>query len=105
MQSVVYYAAVIDSVQSLDRLGRREDTRERFSRDPLSVFSAGGPCEQSRHGQGCPLFDVVRRAFPLPTTASATNQGTLKDGSGDAVVACDMPQPCKFPFLVSRSTG
>ena len=31
----------------------------RFSRDLLPVFSAGGPCEQFWHGQGCPVFDVV----------------------------------------------
>ena len=30
-----------------------------FSRDPLLVFSAGYPCEQLWHGQGCPLFDAV----------------------------------------------
>ena len=26
-------------------------------------------------------------------------QGVLKDGFGEAVVACDMPEPCKFPSL------
>ena len=35
--------------------------------------------------------------FPLPTTASPILQGPLKDGFGEAVVACDMPEPCKFP--------
>ena len=65
-------------------------------------FSAGGPCEQFWHGQGCPLFDVVHAAFPLPTTASPTLQGAMKDGFGEAVVACDMlPEPCRFPFLHS----
>ena len=39
----------------------------RFSRDSLPVFSAGGPCEQFWHGQGCPLFDAVYPAFPLHT--------------------------------------
>ena len=39
-----------------------------FSRDHLSVFSAGGPCELFWHGQVCPLFDVVHPAFPLRTT-------------------------------------
>ena len=28
--------------------------------------------------------------------ASPTLQGALEDGSGDVVVACDMPEPCKF---------
>ena len=54
-----------------------------------------------RHGQGCPLFDVVHRALSLPTTASPILQGALKDGFGEAVVACDMPEPCTFPSLDS----
>ena len=49
-------------------------------------FSAGGPCEQFWQGQGCPLFDVVHPAFPMPTTASPTLQDALKDGFGVAVV-------------------
>ena len=73
----------------------KDDSR----RDPLPVFSAGGPCLLFWHGQGCPLFDVDRPAFPLPTTASSTLQGTLRDGLGEAVVACDMSEPCKFPSL------
>ena len=59
-------------------------------RYPLSVFSAGGPCEQ-----------VVHPAFPLLTTASSTLQSALKDGFGEAVVACYMPETCKFPSLDS----
>ena len=31
----------------------------------------------SHMGQGCPLFDVVH---PVPTTASPTLQGALKEG-------------------------
>ena len=53
------------------------------------------------HGQGCPLFDVVHPAFPLPATASPIVQGALKDGFGEGVVACDMPEPFKFPSLAS----
>ena len=73
----------------------------RFSSDPLPVFSAGGPCEQFGHRQGCPLFDVVHPAFPLLTTALPTLQGALIDGFGEAVTACDMPKPCTFPSLDS----
>ena len=51
-------------------------------------------------GKGALLSDVVYPAFPLPTTASPTLQGVLKDSFGGAVVACDMPEPCKFPSLV-----
>ena len=56
----------------------------------------------SSFGQECPLFHVVHSAFPLPTTASPTLQGALKGGFGEAVVACNMLEPCTFFFLSSR---
>ena len=34
-------------------------------------------------------------------TASPTLKGALKDGIGEAVMACDMPEPCKFASLDS----
>ena len=71
----------------------------RFSRYPPPVLSAEGPCEQFRHGKGCPLSNNFHPAFSLPTTASPTVQGAPRDGFGEAVVACDMPEPCKFPSL------
>ena len=40
--------------------------------------------EQFRQEQGCPVFDDVRPSFPLPTTASPTLYGALKDGFGEA---------------------
>ena len=58
------------SVLSFDRLGHQQGHEGRFSRDPLSVFSTGGPCEQFRHGQEWPLFDVVHPAFPLLTISN-----------------------------------
>ena len=73
----------------------------RFSRDPLLVFSAGGNCAQFRHGLGCPLFDAVHQAFALDTKVSPSLQGALKDGFGEAVVACGIPKPSKFPSLGS----
>ena len=73
----------------------------RFSKDPLPHFSAGGPGEQFWHGQGCPLLDVVHPAFLLPTTLSSTLQGALKNGFGEAVVVCDMPEPCNFPSRIA----
>ena len=48
------------------------------------------------HGQECSLFDVVHPAFHLPATPSPTLQGF-----GEAVVACDMLEPFKFPSLDS----
>ena len=77
----------------------------RFSRDPLPVFSAGGPCGQFWRGQGCPFFDVIYPAFPLPTTASSTLQRALKDGFGEAVVVTIMFQgasPSLSPFATAR---
>ena len=74
----------------------------RFSRDPVAVFfCARDHPEQFQHGQGCPLLDVVRPAFPLPTAASPTHHGVLKNGFGETVVACDMPEPCEFLSLAS----
>ena len=55
---------LFSSVQSLDWLGRQSKHEGRISRD-LPVLFAGSPCEQLRHGQGCPLFDVVHLSFPL----------------------------------------
>ena len=69
----------------------------RFSRDPLPFVFAGGHCKQVWHGQGCPLFDVVHPAFPLPTTASPTLQGVLKDGFREADMARDVSEQCEFP--------
>ena len=58
-------------------------------RSSTSLFFAGGPCEQFRHGQGCQLFDVVHPTFLLSTTASSTLPGALKEGFGEAVMECE----------------
>ena len=49
----------------------------------------------------CSLYNVVHPTLPLPTTALSTLQGALKDGFGEAVMACDISEPCKFPSLDS----
>ena len=87
------------SVQPLDRLGRWGGHCGRFSRDPLPVLPAEDPCDQFWHGQGCPLFDVVHPAFPLPTKASPTFQDALKDSFEEAAMAHDMSEPCKILSL------
>ena len=53
------------------------------------------------YGLGRPLFGVVHSAVPLPTTASPTLQGALKGGSGEVVVARDMPEPSEIITLQS----
>ena len=81
----------------------------RFSRDSLPVFlfffSAGCLCEQFWHGHRYPFFDADHPAFPLQTTASPTFQNALNDSFHQAVVACDVPEPCKFPSLDSSQKG
>ena len=77
-------------------LGRRADTRDDSAEIVFQTFYAGFPCQQFCHGQGHPLFDVVQPALALPTTTSPTLQCALKDGVGEVIVACDMPEPCKF---------
>ena len=86
------------SVKSLDWFGGREDPRvdsvevlfQSFLQELLWVVLAWA---------GMPTLDVVYPAFPLPTTSSPSLQGALKDGFGEAVVACDMPEPCEFLSL------
>ena len=82
----------------------RRDTRFGSAYIGFQSFPAWGPCEQFWHRQRCPLFDVVYPEFSLPTTASPTLQGTLKDGFGEAVVVRDMSEPCKFLSLEKRKS-
>ena len=93
----------VDSLDQLDRPGEGGGAgggwswhKGRFSKDYCTVISGGGSCEYFWYGQRCPLFDVVHPTFHLPITASPTLPGALKEGFGEAVVACDMSEPCKF---------
>ena len=52
-------------------------------------------------GRDVHSFDVVHPAFPLPTTTPPDLKRVLKDSFGEAVVACDMPEPRKFPSINS----
>ena len=89
------------SVQSLDGLGRLGDMRNDSAEIIFQSFLQGGPCKQFLHGQGYLCFDVVHPAFPLLTTVSPTLQVALNDGFGEAIMACNMPEPFKFPSLDS----
>ena len=44
-------------------------------------------------------------AFPLLTMALPILQGALNYGFGEAVMACDMPKPSKFPLLTVARRG
>ena len=89
------------SGQSLGRLGRRGDMRNDPTEILFQSFFAGGYSEQFWHDQGCPLSYVVHPTFPPPPTAWPTLQGAPEDGFGEAVVACDMPEPYLFQSLDS----
>ena len=52
----------------------------RPSRGAFPAFSAGGHCGQIWHGQGCPSFDVLHPASPLPTTAPCTHPSSCPGG-------------------------
>ena len=77
-------------------MGGRGDVRDDSEEILFQLFLQEAIVNSSGMGwDRCPLFDVVHQAdFPLLTTASSTL-------NGEAVVACDMPEPCKFPSLDS----
>ena len=60
-------------------------------------FSCGRPLRANLEWVRMSTFDVVHPAFPLPTTASPTFQGDLKEGFGEAVMARDSTESCEFP--------
>ena len=37
----------------------------------------------------------------MPTTVTPTLQAALKEGFEEAVIVCDMTEPCMFPLLAS----
>ena len=66
----------------------------RFSRDPLPVFFCGRPFWAVLAWAGMSTLDVVHPAFPLPTTVSTNLHFALKNGFGEVVLECDMPETC-----------
>ena len=77
--------------------GRWGTIQQRYA----SSLACRGRALCSSEWAGMSIFDVVHPAFPLLTKTLPTLKDALKDGFGEAVVACDMPEPCKFPSLDS----
>ena len=78
---VLFFFNQFSSFQSLDwwLIESSVERDRKFSRNFLQACcTAGGHCGQFWHGQGCPIFDFVPPAFPLPTIALPTLQGALK---------------------------
>ena len=88
-------------IQSLYQLGRRGNMTDNSAEIPFQSFLRETIVSSHDHGQGRPLFDVVSREYPLPTTALPTLQGVSKDGFGEAGLVFDMPESCEFPSLDS----
>ena len=96
------FVSCISLVQSLDRFVCRGDNYDRwFSRDPLLVVFCRRPLWAVLAWAEMLTLDVVHPAFPLPTTALPTLQGAMKECFEEVVVACDMPESCKFLSLDS----
>ena len=99
--SIQFSSVQFSSVQSLDRLGRREDLTG-DSADILlqsllqKAIVSSSDMDREVH---CLMLSIQR--FILPNTALPTLQGALKAEFGETVVACDMPEPYKFPSLAS----
>ena len=93
------------SLQFLDRLGRRWDMTDDSAEIRFSAFSAGGRCEQFWHGQGCPLFHVVHPALLLPTTASPTLQGAVKNVLERLSWRVTCPNHANFRLLTVATGG
>ena len=81
----------MSSVQCLDRLGYREDMRDNSVEIFFHYFLQEAPVSSSGMGK-----DVRSLMLSIPTL-----KGALRESFGEAVVACDMPEPSKFPFLDS----
>ena len=94
--------AVPMSLQSLDRLGRQGDMKDDSAETLFQSFLQQALASSCGTGRvWCSLYNVVHPTLPLPTPVSPTLQGAPRDGFGEAVMACDMPEPCKLPNLES----
>ena len=69
---------MLSTVQSPDRSGRRRDARDDSAEILFQAFLQEA-LVNSCGMQGCPPCDVFDPAFPLPTTASPTLKGALRD--------------------------
>ena len=113
------------SVQSLDRLDRQEDIKDDSAEILLKFFPQKATVSSSGMGRGvhslmlciqhilcrprrCPPSSVDEGWRMKDEGWRMKNEGwrmkdgrTTNEGSRQAVVACHMPKPCKFPCLGS----
>ena len=91
--------------RSLDQLGHRADMRDNSAEILFQPFLQEAIVNSSGMDRDVHSLMLSIQHFLLLTRALPTFQGALKDGFGETVVACDMPEPCKFPSLHSCQKG
>ena len=89
------------SVQSLDQLDRQGDMEDDSEEILFQSFLQEDLFISFGRGRDVRSLMFVHPVIPLPTAASPIFQGALMDDFGEAVVAHDMPDLCKFPSLDS----
>ena len=72
---------------------------------PSSHFCGRPSCSILAWARDVHALTLSAQHFPLPTSASPTLQGAQKDGFGEAVVTCEIHEPCEFPFFDSCQNG
>ena len=91
-----------NSVQILDRLGRRRDMTNDSAESLFKSFLREAVVGHSGMGRDVhSLTLLIQRFLCTPPSPPSQHYGALKDGFGEAVVARDIPEPCKFPCLDS----
>ena len=96
-----YHSYSFSSVQSLDRLGRREDMRDDSAEILFQSFLREALVSSFSVGRDVPSLMLSIQHFRSRPRRRPPSQGVLRNGLGEAVVACDMPEPCEFPSLDS----
>ena len=68
-------------------------------------FSAGGPCEQFWHGQGCSLFDDVHQASPLPNDHQKKKKKSVLSNLLSVLIChCRTEKCCEIQLSASPET-
>ena len=93
-----HLSAQFNLVQYVNWFGRRGDITD----DPTEILY-----QSFLHGAlvsslaWADMSTLWRCSFSISTKASPTLQGAPKDCLGEAVVVCDMPEPCNFPSRIA----
>ena len=87
------------SLQSRDRLGRRGDTRDDSVEILFQSFLQKALVSSSGMGRDVHSLMLSIQHFLCRPRCRPPSKVPWRMFFGEAVVACDMPEPCKFPSL------